>query len=683
MTWSAAKADAESKGGHLAVVTSSNEWATIVAQFGSGLSGVWLGGTDENVEGVWEWITGELWSFSSWNIGEPNNVENEDYLQVGDNTGHDWNDAPNDFPKTRGALLEIEKEVTDPLDADSDDDGLSDGEEVNTYGTDPIDSDGDSDGMTDGWEVSNGLDPLVNDAFEDVDSDGLTNLQEFYAGSNPNNTDSDDDGLSDYEEASTGSSEYQIVEGAMTWSEAKADAESRGGHLAVVTSSNEWATISMQFGSSLEWVWLGGTDENAEGVWRWITGEHWVYENWDINEPRGGSYNNYILTTGVSNNKWADHLYNSPYAERYLLEIETLLTDPNNADSDNDGLMDGEEINIYGTSPDNADSDSDGLSDGAEVNTHNTDPLNADSDNDELNDEYEVLLSTYQVVEGCLTWSEAKADAEVRGGHLAVVTSSNEWETIVAQLGFDLLSWVWLGGTDENVEGVWEWVTGEPWSFSPWFESQPDNYNNEDYLHSWYLEIGLGWNDAPHDYPGMRGYLLEKEKDFTDPNNSDSDDDGLSDGAEVNTHGSDPNNSDSDDDGLSDSDEVNIHGTDPSDSDSDDDGLSDSDEVNMHSTNPLNSDSDGDNEPDGIEVLMGFNPINSVSKLDFRGSASGTGFELSFMTTTGRMFYIESRDSLIVGEWVERIGLGGTGAEFVLIDPSITSNRYYRIKVVN
>jgi subtilisin family serine protease len=54
---------------------------------------------------------------------------------------------------------------------------------------------------------------------------------------------------------------------------------------------------------------------------------------------------------------------------------ETALgTDPMKADTENDGLTDGAEVNIYGTSPLLSDTDSDGLSDGAEVNTYGTSP---------------------------------------------------------------------------------------------------------------------------------------------------------------------------------------------------------------------------------------------------------------------------------------------------------------------
>ena len=45
--------------------------------------------------------------------------------------------------------------------ADSDADGLSDGQEVNTYLTSPVNADTDADGMYDGWEVSQGQSPLV------------------------------------------------------------------------------------------------------------------------------------------------------------------------------------------------------------------------------------------------------------------------------------------------------------------------------------------------------------------------------------------------------------------------------------------------------------------------------------------------------------------------------------------
>jgi hypothetical protein len=49
-------------------------------------------------------------------------------------------------------------------------------------------------------------------------------------------------------------------------------------------------------------------------------------------------------------------------------------TDPLDADSDDDNLSDGDEVNTYGTNPLDADTDGDGFSDGDEVNIYGTDP---------------------------------------------------------------------------------------------------------------------------------------------------------------------------------------------------------------------------------------------------------------------------------------------------------------------
>ena len=67
-----------------------------------------------------------------------------------------------------------------PLDPDetidTDDDGLSNN----------ADSDDDNDGMPDTWESQHGLDPLIDDAAEDSDGDGNSNLNEYLAGTDPN-----------------------------------------------------------------------------------------------------------------------------------------------------------------------------------------------------------------------------------------------------------------------------------------------------------------------------------------------------------------------------------------------------------------------------------------------------------------------------------------------------------------
>lgn len=66
-------------------------------------------------------------------------------------------------------------------------------------------------------------------------------------------------------------------------------------------------------------------------------------------------------------------------------------TNPNDPDTDNDGLDDRDEVKVYGTSPVDFDTDSDGLGDGDEVLKYDTNPKDLDTDNDGLNDGYEVM----------------------------------------------------------------------------------------------------------------------------------------------------------------------------------------------------------------------------------------------------------------------------------------------------
>ena len=89
----------------------------------------------------------------------------------------------------------------DPLNPDTDGDGINDGDEV-ANGLDPLVSnvgvDTDGDGINDGDEVANGLDPLVSNVGVDSDGDGIDDVAEVNTyGSNPLNTDTDGDGFDD------------------------------------------------------------------------------------------------------------------------------------------------------------------------------------------------------------------------------------------------------------------------------------------------------------------------------------------------------------------------------------------------------------------------------------------------------------------------------------------------------
>ena len=68
--------------------------------------------------------------------------------------------------------------------SDMDSDDLSDQEEYGNR-TNPSSPDTDVDGMPDGWEVAYSLNPLANDAPGDADSDKMSNIDEYYSGTIP------------------------------------------------------------------------------------------------------------------------------------------------------------------------------------------------------------------------------------------------------------------------------------------------------------------------------------------------------------------------------------------------------------------------------------------------------------------------------------------------------------------
>ncbi len=257
--------------------------------------------------------------------------------------------------------------VTNILTQDSDGDGLDDGQE-RMYRTDPtdIDTDGDFDlngnGIIDPSELENanhseagigdftdygeimgntwqdhpwGLTDCpppnptpTNPLKADTDNDGISDVEEWKAGTIPIEGDSDGDGLPDQQEYS-------------------------------------------DFGTD-----CGDPDSDDDGL---LDGEEWYY----FNVTR--LISNETIAEGC-------YLTNDDIDNDGLKDGQELLigTDPLNNDTDGDGLRDGDEIEM-GTNPLLPDSDGDSILDGLEVHVYNTDPRRQDTDNDGLSDDFEIV----------------------------------------------------------------------------------------------------------------------------------------------------------------------------------------------------------------------------------------------------------------------------------------------------
>jgi len=103
--WTDAKNSAELMGGYLATITSEAEdifvWGLLdSSHFGDNPWGPWIGGFQPDgspePDGNWQWVTGEAFSYTNWDVGEPSNggPNGESALAYVDGSGGWWNDFP-------------------------------------------------------------------------------------------------------------------------------------------------------------------------------------------------------------------------------------------------------------------------------------------------------------------------------------------------------------------------------------------------------------------------------------------------------------------------------------------------------------------------------------------------------------------------------------------------------------
>lgn len=94
ITWEDANAAAIAAGGYLATITSQaeNDFVFLLVNNATcwhGSSGPWLGGyqspATQQPNANWRWVTGEAWSYTNWQSGQPNDSGGkvEDKLQFG------------------------------------------------------------------------------------------------------------------------------------------------------------------------------------------------------------------------------------------------------------------------------------------------------------------------------------------------------------------------------------------------------------------------------------------------------------------------------------------------------------------------------------------------------------------------------------------------------------------------
>ncbi|KAM9335515.1 uncharacterized protein ABDE67_020502 [Symphorus nematophorus] len=114
------------------------------------------------------------------------------------------------------------------------------------------------------------------------------------------------------------------------------------------------------------------------------------------------------------------------------------------------------------------------------------------------------------------TWDEGRTDCRNRGADLVVIDSHEEQVFLSAILSELTNKHAWIGLSDREKEGTWEWIDGSPTSKGPtyWEKDQPDNgggdprFPDEDCAYMYTSSRYTLWNDRPCE--NSWGWICEK-----------------------------------------------------------------------------------------------------------------------------------------------------------------------------
>ena len=525
-----------------------------------------------------------------------------------------------------------------------------------------VSADSDGDGMLDGWERDHGLQPFIHDANEDLDRDGLSNVEELSLLSHPGIADSDGDGLLDGWELPIGTT--------LNVPDSDGDGQPDGW---------EWR---VGLNPLLSDTGLDADGDRMTNGLEYVVGTHPMLRDTDFDGVEDGAewfdqstdplvHNRAVLSSAPVPSSSADQDGDripdvvevawgfSPTEAAGardadgdgLTDVFEYLTgtDPLEADSDGDGLSDRAERHVHGTDPLHFDSDRDGLWDGTELTPPLSNPLRADSDEDGVVDAVEQLIGMnplladsdgdgmsdiYEWLAGLDplrddTGEDLDGDRLSNGDEYNRGTLAEEADTDGDGLedGDEVL----IYGTHPSLRDTDN--DGANDNFEIEFHGTDPLLRDSDEDGAWDgWEITFGLNplvkDAEADNDGDNVTNLEEFTYYLNPMAGDTDGDGLSDRYEID-HGLVGRLADRDRDGLNDGDEV-AYGTLPNFWDTDGDGLSDGDEVHLHGSNPLLIDSDDDGLDDFDETMIGTNPAekDAASDLDGDGLSNQQEFAL-------------------------------------------------------
>ncbi|XP_072525628.1 macrophage mannose receptor 1-like [Salminus brasiliensis] len=213
---------------------------------------------------------------------------------------------------------------------------------------------------------------------------------------------------------------YYISTVERTWSESRQDCIYRGGDLVIINSREEQDYIINKLGDNR--AWIGLTDSESEGYWKWVDGTTLTTAYWDEGEPNNSNNEDCAEILGFPK-KWND--VPCSITKRWILKAN--LQEQRRLHKERSWMF--------------------------------------------------FDTSVYYISTERKTWTESRQDCINRGAHLVIINSREE-QNFAKSLRGDQKAWIGLN--DRDTENTWRWVDYSALSTGFWRPGEPNSHAGDE-----------------------------------------------------------------------------------------------------------------------------------------------------------------------------------------------------------